>query len=305
MVNTKCELLVIGGGYWGTGVTLEAKERGIDVLTLDDRDKESGSRNASAVCDPKAYDSDIFKKYFPSNWTQKDLEKSFEWICSKGAYETQEYFWNDYQKSSPRLMERKIYYLPSPEFLTDQIDPLNGKVLSISKLAFTNDFWTITYSTPTKEIKTIVCKNLVIAAGYRTDEVISLITPDWMLGVGKLYGRGLNVKGTPTMDLPVSVMIKPYVKHTVRIWKNGIYKVGDTCEKVPNENKLANLKDVGARVLSNMEILEVTAGWRPTLPKFTVKKLANNLVAATGGHRLGLGVTGIVANKVLEELGYV
>lgn len=312
-MELETDLLVIGAGYWGTGVTLKALERGVKVITLDDNDKESGSRNASAVCDPRAYDSEIFAKYFPYDWTKKDLEESLEWLLGKGAYIVKEYFWNKYQGSSPRLMPREIFYLETPQYLTSQITPLNGKVVSIFQRRNlskkTSEGWTIVYETIDKLTCQVVqnlitCKKLVIACGYRTDDVVELISPNLKLGVGKLYGRGINAKGTPNTSLPVSIMIKPYVKHTVRAWKNGIFKIGDTCEKKISDTKFNNLEAVGREALDNFEIVEVTAGWRPTLPKFTVAKLLENLVVATGGHRLGLGVTGLVASKVLKELKY-
>ena len=95
-------------------------------------------------------------------------------------------------------------------------------------------------------------------------------------------------------------MIAPYVKHTVRVWPNGLWKIGDTAEKKPNEKKLENLRTVGKMVLEDYQEIAVTAGFRPVLDRFTVEKVSSRIIIATGGHRLGLGLAKLVSVKVGE-----
>jgi hypothetical protein len=120
------------------------------------------------------------------------------------------------------------------------------------------------------------------------------------IGVTKLAGRGIIAKGIPKEVLPVSVMIRPYCKHTVRNWFN-YFKIGDTAEKQLVDKHLENLRTIGRDVLDNYQEINIQLGYRPVLDKFTVESIAG-LIVATGGHRVGLGVAGLVAKKTLEAL---
>ena len=291
MVNY--DVIVVGGGYWGTAATIELKEAGKKVLQIDSNDPMSGSRAASGICDPRAYDSSTFQRYWPSDWTKSDLTESLSWILNHQGYKVTEYFWNQFQNREVRESVECIY-VPTPESFTELTKPVFGTVVKGSidakKVSVLLD-----------NSKEYTARYLVVAAGYKSDEVLESLqlAP---LGVTKLYGRGLNVKGTPKVSTPVSVMIKPYVKHTVRSWSNGLYKVGDTAEKNVKDSNLENLRKVGQAVLTNYREVKLTQGYRPVLDQFTVVKLNPRVVVATGGQRLSLGLCGLVGKKVVQCL---
>lgn len=270
------DLAVVGAGYWGAAIAYEAKKLGWKVIVLDDGDSKSGSRNASGICDPRAYTSSIFSKYWPSEWSKTDLDESLQWLLAHKGYKVQEWFWNLFAGTQPRQGTECIY-ISSVEVITQLAYPRTKQ--SLEKLKY---------------------KRLVVAAGYRTDEVLqSLELP--LLGVKRLAGRGILARGNaPSCPTPVSVMIRPYVKHTVRSWAGGLWKVGDTAEETLKEKPLEALRSVGRAVLENYEEVQVNEGYRPMLDRFTVEKLSKNIIVATGGGRLGLGLCGLVAKKSLE-----
>jgi|TARA_R110000824_G_scaffold120382_1_gene275601 hypothetical protein len=272
---------------------MEARCAGKSCLVIDDGDPKSGSRNASAICDPNAYNSDIFSKYWPPSWNRSHLKDSIHWLLEIGGEWVTERFWNQYQQRDMRD-GHTVIYLPSPSCLTDSI----GERLSTRVTGFGESKGGVTLET---EAGRFTCQHLVVCAGYRTDDVLGLggLEP---VGVTGLYGRGINAKGNPLIPHPVSVMIAPYVKHTVRVWPNGLWKVGDTAERKPNDKKLDNLRTVGKMVLGDYQEVAITEGFRPVLDRFTVDKVSGRVIIATGGHRLGLGLARLVAVKVGEMI---
>jgi hypothetical protein len=88
---------------------------------------------------------------------------------------------------------------------------------------------------------------------------------------------------------------------------NGTWRIGDSAEEQPHdrhasERDMANLREVGNKVFQHYTVQEVVEGFRPVLDRFLVDALRPGLVVATGGHRCGLGITGLVANKAMEML---
>lgn len=284
------DLIVIGAGYWGTAITLQARKKGWNVIALDDEDVRSGSRNASAICDPKAYQSNVFKKYWPADWTQQDLQDSLSWLVDRGAVKTREYFWNKFAGTSIREGGEALY-LPNPESLCSLAKPAKV-IVEGGNTGNTIELFT------SKGVFRSRC--LAVAAGYRTDDMLKILGLS-QVGVSSLYGRGIVASGRSRCDVPVSVMIRPYCKHTVRDWGNG-FKVGDTAEKTPNPKRLEDLRIVGRAVLEDYKELQLNEGYRPVTDRFLVCKIAHNVVVATGGHRLGLGLAGLAAKKTMEAL---
>src|SRR5438105_9356992 len=179
------DLLIIGGGYWGCGVAIAARESGLSVRLVDDGDLRSGSRNASAIADLKAYRSPVFSKYLPPDWTRTDLQDSFTWLVDHGGVVTREHFWNHFTGKGPRLGNESVY-LPAPDTLAKQSDAIRvpGKVVG----------GTIEDKVEVKLLVGSVLRGryLVVAAGYRTDEVLACLNLP-SVGVGRLYGRGINL----------------------------------------------------------------------------------------------------------------
>ena len=286
------DLIVVGGGYWGSAIAHEAGQRGLDAAVLDDFNPASGSRNASGILHPKTYSSPLFKKYMPADWTKADLLASFEWLKRHcGAVETVEHFTN---WTRPDLGVRTLpvgYYLPSNEALTGLVSPFNEVVESIRR---EDGLWTVNgmYRAP----------RLVVAAGIGTDAVLALagVAP---IGVTALFGRGLGVRGTTSHPSPLVVQTRPYRKFETRPWGD-LLRVGDTAEVKPDEAKYrAELRAVADWLAPGSETVEWYEGYRPVCEQFTVRLVAEGLVAASGGHRMGLGLSGLVAVKTLSLLG--
>jgi glycine/D-amino acid oxidase-like deaminating enzyme len=293
MVSLTYDLIVIGGGYWGAGIAYEAKKRGKRVIVLDSKDPLSGSRNASAICDPSSYKSPIFSKYFPSDWSKEDLDNSLSWLIERGGKVTQEGFLNSFQGRSYREGAKAIY-IDSNETITGLVDSQRFEVENIIEDSRRVSVW--------EGESCISCTYLVLAGGYSTDKLLE-DSGLCRLGVSKLYGRGILSRGTTQSKIPVSVMIKPYVKHTIRRWgkRIGEYRVGDTAENTPKETAITNLRIVQNTILKDVREINLIEGYRPIADKFLVEKISPRIVVATGGHRVGLGLTGLVAKKALEK----
>ena len=287
------DLIVVGGGYWGAAICWEARRLGWSVVVIDDADPMAGSRAASGICDPSAYKSATFRRYWPCTWEDSELEESLNWLLQvPGAYQVTEWFWNQFQHRSPREGSQCIYLSHPSDLLAKAFPRRKMKVVAGT-------------AENVVAIGSLEAKRLVVAAGYRTDEVLEKLGLP-TLGVGRLYGRGLIGEGMPVGPTPVSVMIRPYCKHTLREWKSSDgklrWKVGDTAERNPNGEPPSTLIQVANGAMRGWKTLEMSSGYRPTLDKFTVEKIRSNVVVATGGHRLALGLSGLVAKKVLEML---
>lgn len=287
------DLIVVGGGYWGTGIAYEARRLGWDVLVIDSGDPRSGSRNASAICDPSAYKSKIFQPLWPPDWQKSELEESFNWLVARGGRVVEEAFWNRFAGTEPRKGTKCIYLEDNSTLLR----LIGGrKMRDVVRFGDEREWgWNVVTE---REGVGLATKRLVVAAGYKTDEVLKSLRVE-SVGQTVLPGRGIIAAGTPKLELPVTVMIRPYTKHTVREW-NGSYRIGDTAEENFTEKRLEALREIGRETLGGYKEEEVVHGFRPVTDRFLVEKVAPNLVVATGGHRLGLGLTGLVAARALR-----
>lgn len=287
----KSDIVVIGAGYWGRAITLELQRISKSVLCVDSMDPRAGSINASGICDPSAYTSSVFTKYWPQDWTKSDLQYSLNWLLENGGEYTQERFWNKFGNREPRLGERCIYVAPIGKYL-----PIEG--ILIDTVYRCNIEGIIQLQTLTGKL--LECMQVVVCAGYQTDKVLeSMGIP--CIGVTGLWGRGLVVDGVPKAHIPVSVMVKPYRKYTIRKWATG-YRVGDSAGEDSDNKRLREIQSVVDMTLINPVTVSVVNGYRPVTEKFIVEKVSPNVVVATGGHRLGLGLSGLVAKKVVEML---
>lgn len=286
-----CDLAVVGGGYWGSAIAHEARTRGLDAVVLDDADPASGSRNASGILHPGIYRSPLFLKYMPDDWTPADLDASFEWLKRHcGAVATTEHFAN---WTRPDLGIRRLpahgYYLSSNGALLGLVHPIRMKVSKIDKWG---SGWIVN--------DTVLSPRLVVAAGIWTDEVLALAGVE-PVGVTALFGRGLGVRGLSPYPSPIVVQTRPYRKFETRPWGD-LLRVGDTAEVRPDAKYRDELRAVADWLAPGSETVRWFEGYRPVCEKFLVRLVAPGLVAATGGHRMGLGLSGLVAVKALALL---
>lgn len=300
VIGGRYDTILVGGGYWGCGIAIELMRASKKVLILDSNDAMSGTRAASGICDPKAYNSKIFSKLLPKRWEKNMslIDDSLHWLVSVGGKKVVESFWNKFAQTEPRTGAHCIY-VDSPATVSDHVKHL-VKRESLRMAITEGGGWRVAVDEHTGNYW---AKNLVIAAGYSSGGVaIKCGLPGFE--VSRLYGRGVIAKGQPKTGLPCSVMIRPYCKHTVRTWegRSDLFKIGDTAELQPKENSLAGLMKVGTHCLDEMKLVKISEGYRPVMDEFTVAKIGPNCVLATGGHRVGLGLTGLVAKETLEML---
>lgn len=301
VIGGRFDTIVVGGGYWGSGIALELMRAGKKVLILDSNDPMSGTKAASGICDPKAYSSKIFSRLLPKRWEKNMglIKDSLDWLVRIGGKPVIERFWNRFANTQPREGAACIY-VDSPATLTDHVKHLVRRE-SLHKAWAEGGGWMVAV---TEHPGIYSAKNLIIAAGYNSGIVAhNCGFPN--LHVGRLYGRGIVARGTPVTELPCSVMIRPYCKHTVRTWqgRDDLFKVGDTAELCAKENSLAALLKVGQHCLGDdMKVSYISEGYRPVTDQFMVEKIGPNCVIATGGHRVALGLTGLVAKETLEML---
>jgi glycine/D-amino acid oxidase-like deaminating enzyme len=295
-------ILVIGAGYWGAAIAHEARLAGYNVEVYDDGDDKAGSRVAAGFCDPSSYRSKPFIKRRPPYMTDQAIEASLTWLIDHGGNPVQTWFWNRWGHRDPRedVMSMRI---DNNEVITSLAYPIYGERIPISRLG--------DYSM------------IIVAAGYRTNEVLGLleVAP---IPIRPLMGRGIVASGTPIVPLPVSVMVAPYKQYMVRALTNGpdavykfgvateteakrnlavpYYHIGDTVELNPSSIAFDHLYQVGKAVLDGFTYIRTEVGYRPDAGTFRVEKLASNLIVATGGHRVGLGLAGWAAQRVLTLL---
>lgn len=288
------DLIVIGGGFWGVACALECSRLGWSVVLLDDADPSSGSRNASSIAHIESYSSPLFESLWPSYWNRSELKDSFSWLVKNaGAKLTDEPFVNLTRPDlAPRARTRPLY-LDRNEDLTGLFPATPAKVTSIIPCR-------VGWSVGTEAGAVYEAPRLLVAAGYRTDDVLAL-AQQAPLGVRPMFGRGLIVKGTSKIPVPSMVMTRPYTKFAVRPWGDtGNLRIGDTAEKKRNDARGKELLRLAEDVMLFHEPVGWMTGWRPVLPKFTVEKLGAGLVVATGGHRMAMGLTGLVVPRVIN-----
>lgn len=297
------DVAIIGGGYWGRAIAQEVQRAGKTCVIVDDGDRLSGSRAASGICDPAVYKSSVFRRYMPQDWSESDLQESLHWLCSNHGRQVKEYFWNKFAGTDPREGASCIYFPPvhklSRLWPAETVKGIAGycettKLGRISLAVFNK------HGNYQEQIRSCF---VVIAAGYRSGYLAEKLVDGCKTNVDRLYGRGIIrfARRTETVS-PISVMIRPYCKHTIREWGKGVWKIGDTAEEKHSDNKFNALLDVANIGVPNYRDQIISEGYRPVMDKFTVAKLTNRVILASGGHRVALGLSGLVAKKVLEML---
>lgn len=288
-------VIVIGAGYWGAPITHTLRNAGKTVICLDDQDPLSGSRNAAAIIAPHVYRTDKLKGMLPEGWTQADIDQSVAWATKMGrGVEYQEGFLNIMPSAASATVRIPDKWATSVHFpegaIIDLVEPRQEKVCTIRH---GEGGWNVVTT-----VQTYVADTVVIAAGYRTDEVVKLagLPP---IGVQKVFGRGIVGTGTPIHRLPLAVMTRPYTKMGLREWGPGQFYVGATKERTPHESNRDALDRLAEKMVTGWTLVKRMEGYRPaTGDKFILREIAPKLIVATGGNRFGLGVAYQVANHI-------
>lgn len=296
---TVYDLIVIGGGFWGTACAVEAQERGLDTLLLDDDRPMAASRNAAGIVSLGWYRwrmtrdrKDVTGNIFADTFARSDADYGVRWLLERGLLrQTGEEF---FSLRGNRQFRSDLYLLSSPADLF-QLAP--RKYLTVLQLVRERGHWLIV----TRE-QTYTARGVVLAAGAFTDELLTAsgLEP---VGVTGLRGRGLLLRSDRRLDVPYTVQIAPYSHVTLRPWSNGLIRVGDTVEKTPGgDARLEPLQRVAGWVVPGFRQERMLDGLRPVLPKVLIKPVAPGLVVATGGHRVGLALAPRAAQLALEQL---
>lgn len=288
-------LIIVGGGYWGTACALLAEERGIEYVLFDDNNPEGASRNAAGISQPHWYWGATIQKMWPSDWTRQAFTEGWNWMLANGLSPQKEwvrsYNGSDWKESEVYSIDKHYMERPRRRF--------RAKVLRLYENS-DNGGWTVWTSHGAFHSRMVI-----LAAGMWTDELLSSdgLQP---CGVTGLYGRALLVANiTERVKQYMKFITRPYTSFTLQVWGENIWRFGDTIEKQPDPNQIDFLKDTLAKWSGDgFEILGEMAGYRPCTGRFLVEQTRPNLVVATGGHRVGLGLSGLVAFQALKELGH-
>lgn len=292
------DLAIIGAGYWGTAIAIEARKKGLEVIVVDSGQETSGSRNSSGILHPSAYEQSWCKKLLPEDWTPSDLEDSFCWLEENVGFTTaDEFFLNFYGGNSQLKVRDKAYMIADNESFLSKDFAVTGKVERVFNVG---DAWTVDVQLP-KYHQLLTTKKIVIAAGIWTDQILAASDLK-QIGVTSLEGRGALFKKTQhslNKPMPLTVLWKPYMKYTFRTWGDMI-RLGDTVERPNAKERYPDLLTLASHVMGEYDFQGWMRGYRPVTEKFLVKEIEPGMIVATGGYRAGLGLSGLVAKKVME-----
>jgi len=299
--STVYDLIVVGGGFWGTAAAVIAREAGLDVLLLDDRDPRGASRNAAGITTLSWYAyqkatrvySPFFVNLFGKHFDLNDAKCGVRWMLDRDVmHQTgEEFFYGHSHKTRPQT-----YLLNSPDAFFALAERTFDKA---QKLVKGTGYWVVL--TETREH---LGKCVLLATGAFTDILLeaSDIPP---LGVSGLRGRGLLVDPHKTFDVPITVRLTLSKYYALRPWIGHMARVGDTVEKGDQGDKpLDDLKVFAERLVPGYTVKKVFDGLRPTtLQGALIEEIKPGLVVATGGHRVGLALAPSAARKALALLG--
>lgn len=294
------DLIVVGGGFWGTMTAYLARAAHRDVLLLDDLNPQGASRNAAGIVSLSWYrwrqtrdKKDIVGNIFADTFSTADAVQGVNLLRDLGLLkQTGE---ECFTLAGNRKFKSDLWLLSSPQALFDQTDRTWAVV---QKLVKGKGYWVVL-----TENRELLARSVVLAAGAFTDALLeaSGLKP---LGIKGLRGRGLLIRPHKQFDVPHTVQIAPYSHVTLRPWADGMARVGDTVEQKPGgDEKLEPLKRIAFSLAPAYEQVKVMDGLRPVLPKVFVGEVASGLVVATGGHRVGLALAPAAAKKSLALLG--
>ncbi len=288
------DLLVLGGGFWGTATAFEARKRGMDVLLIDDENPEGASRNSAGIVCAHWYRQDTIQRMWPEEWTMDDVDDSLQWLQDNcGLEQTGEYFRN--MMTGKSRYRKDCYIIGDNSKLLDMTKRCRDKA---HKAYWTGEHWIVWSDKSQYE-----AKNIVVAMGAFTDTFL-LESDMETVGVKPLFGRAMIIEGVEAIDKPLTVLVRPYVHYTLRPWM-GKLRWGDTTERKSTGPYVLNLEAALKKTLDVEELPRVVdwaQGVRPVCSTMTVKECGPNAVVAVGGHRVGLGLSGLVAKKSLELL---
>ena len=287
------DLIVVGGGFWGVASALVASKKGMRVVVLDNRDPRGASRNAAGIVCKHWYKQHTITNMLPEDWTKQEIQESVQFLDPFGLSKTGEQF-TSYAHNQEKWRE-DCYLIPSCSSLLSKFTTQLSQVLSVRPHQSRIEVVT--------RDGTLIAHKVLIAAGAFTDNLLKASQLP-LCGVRALRGRAFIATNSLEEFVPRTHMSRPYTHYTLRPWGKGHARLGDTVEKrvEGTDEPIVGLQSVLAHMSPGAKVVRVLDGWRPVCEQFTVKRVHERIVVATGGHRVGLGLAGLVANKCWELL---
>ena len=287
------DLTIVGSGFWGVVTSLFAKEVGLNFVLIDDKQPHSGSRNASGLIDTSWYKGNFFDGIKPDWWDPKLIDIGIKKLLKFGVIK--ETIQDDLHVSGKRKGERrtrKVYIVSDLIGLLNTDFPrIYGSLTSLKKVDYgwyLNDLG-------------VQCKNVVLTTGMWTDGVLeSSGIPK--IGVKGLAGRAIFIKTKEKLERPLRTLRGSFDHTIFRPWTDDQIRVGDTVEEVLKQKNLDKLVQESERIYPDLTVVKDVIGFRPVCNKVFVEKIADNLVVATGAHRVGLGLAPVIAERSLKLL---
>jgi glycine/D-amino acid oxidase-like deaminating enzyme len=311
------DVVIIGGGFWGT-VLSRVLSIGTDAqgsmglsfscLLIDDENPRGASRNAAGIVCLDWYKHKTIKKMTPSGWDlfgKRDeahtLDNAVRFMMGMcGLRKTGEMF-SSYSNHVPKFRE-DCYTIEKARRVLDKWCG-SRTTAKVERIQVRKDC-TVTHT----NFGRYYSNQVVVCAGAFTDEVL-LQSQLPTVGVSGLRGRALlgKVSLPQYPEIPQTYLSRPYTFYTVRPWgkiEDRTVFVGNTTEKTDTRGDapVDELRATAKKVCPSFVETEVLDGIRPVCAEFTVKRVHPRVIAATGGHRVGLALAPIVAWKIRDLL---
>lgn len=290
------DLLVIGGGFWGRAVALEARKHGFKVRLLDSGAPTAASRNAAGIIQMGWFRGDHMRRYLGADLTARDADAGVEWLMAYGILHQTGELYHNYRTLAPFKFRPDCYLLDS---LAAFMDLIPAETATIQRLRKIDGGWEAESLDSWYE-----SRQVVLALGAATD-VLLQASGLQIAGIRPLRGRALILRHPTPPEVPMTWTVAPYRDWTARAWGEGTLRIGDTVERTAhNTTILAGLRTFVQQQPELAGAVEcgLLDGNRPLGDTMLVRQWEPGLIVATGGHRVGLGLAGGVAKKVMRLL---
>lgn len=277
---------IVGAGFWGSAVSRLLIERGIEHVVIDDASPTGASRNAAGICKLSWYRQTTVRKMIDGVFTYADFAAGWEWLGEQVKIaHTPEVFVN---------AGRGTTTFHHDNYLADPADLLVPARLHTVERLHVGAFF-VDIEGPDLRAETVI-----VCAGAHTDDLLERSGLGRPTQVQGLWGRAIRFDCDDYDDTPqcLTVMTRPYVHYTYR-HMDGRIRGGDTVERgARNDKRLDDLIATAAANYPGMRNVDGFGGIRPVCPQMFVGRVHPRVLVATGGHRVGFGLAGAVAQRV-------